>query len=124
MEAPSKRVPRSLCDSTSRSRRAWLPRFPVFETMSEPPRRYVATSGIPVTDGGTNALMDVGLAARRALLEMIDYLMSTYGFEREAAYVLASVAGELRVSQIVDLPNALVSLLLPIDVFEDYRSPA
>ena len=55
---------------------------------------------------------------------MINYLMSTYGFEREAAYVLASVAGELRVSQIVDLPNALVSLLLPIDIFDDYRSPA
>jgi len=102
----------------------WLPRFPVFESMSEPSRRYVATSGIPVTDDGTNELMDVGLAARRALLEMIDYLMSTYGFEREAAYVLTSVAGELRMSQIVDLPNALVSLLLPIDIFDDYRSPA
>jgi formamidase len=77
-----------------------------------------------VSDDGTNELMDVGIAARRALLEMIDYLTSTYGFAREAAYVLASVAGELRISQIVDLPNALVSLLLPTNLFEGYRSPA
>ena len=103
---------------------SWRPRFPVFESKVETSGQYVATTGIPIADDGTNELMDVGLAARRALLEMIDYLASTYGFEREAAYVLASVAGELRISQIVDLPNALVSLLLPTDVFEDYRSPA
>ena len=103
---------------------SWLPRFPAFESASEPPRRYVATSGISVSDDGTNELMDVGLAARRALLEMIDYLTTTYALDREAAYVLVSVAGELRISQIVDLPNALVSLLVPIDVFENYRSPA
>jgi formamidase len=102
----------------------WLPSYPAYESSAESPRRYIATSGIPVSDSGTNELMDVGLAARRALLEMIDYLATTYSFEREAAYVLASVAGELRVSQIVDLPNALVSLLLPTDIFEDYRSPA
>ena len=82
---------------------SWIPRFPAFESISESPRRYVATSGIPVTDDGANEFMDVGLAACRALLEMIDYLTSTYGFQREAAYVLASVVGELRVSQIVDL---------------------
>jgi formamidase len=102
----------------------WRPRFPAFESSRDVAKRYVATSGIPVTDSGVNELLDVTLAARRALLEMIDYLSSTYGFEQEAAYVLASVAGELRVSQIVDLPNALVSLLLPTDVFCDYRSPA
>lgn len=102
----------------------WLPRFPAFESTYEPPRRYVGTSGIPVSDDGSNELLDVGLAARRALLELIDYLTATYGFDRAAAYVLASIVGELRISQIVDLPNALVSLLLPTDVFESYRSPS
>jgi formamidase len=102
----------------------WLPRYPFFESPAEPSRRYIATSGIPVTDDGANELMDVGLAARQALLEMVGYLTFTYGFTREAAYVLASVAGEMRVSQIVDLPNVLVSLLLPTDVFDDYRSPS
>ena len=30
-----------------------------------------------------------------------------------------SVAAELRVSELVDAPNALVSAALPLDVFED-----
>ena len=102
----------------------WQPRFPAFETPPRSERRYLATTGIPVDDEGRNELLDVRLAARRAVLELIDYLVATYGFRREAAYVLASVAAELRVSQLVDLPNALVSALLPIDIFDDYRSPA
>jgi formamidase len=103
---------------------AWTPRFPAFETAVQPQRRYFATTGISLADDGRNELLDIRLAARRALLELIDYLAATYGFTREAAYVLASVAAELRISQLVDLPNALVSALLPLDIFEDYRSPA
>jgi formamidase len=103
---------------------AWTPRFPAFETAAEPQRRYFATTGIPVADDGRNELLDLTLASRRAVLELIDYLAAAYGYTREAAYILASVAAELRISQLVDLPNALVSALLPLDVFEDYRGPA
>jgi formamidase len=103
---------------------AWVPRFPAIETAPQRERRYLATTGIPLGDDGRNELLDLSLATRRALLELIDYLVAAYGFAREAAYVLASVAAELRVSQVVDLPNALVSALLPLDVFERYRSPA
>ena len=35
--------------------------------------------------------------------------------------LLASVAGQIRVSALVDLPNALVSALLPIDIFDAYH---
>jgi len=49
---------------------------------------------------------------------MLGYLVSARGLGREAAYVLMSVAVELRISEIVDVPNALVSALLPLDVFE------
>lgn len=102
----------------------WTPRFPAYETAEERPRRYIATTGISLDDDGRNELLDIGLSARRALLELLDYLTTTYGFTREAAYVLASVAADLRISAAVDLPNALVSALLPIDIFESYRSPA
>jgi formamidase len=102
----------------------WTPRFPAYETAAKPERRYLATTGISIADDGTNELLDIGLAARRALLELIDYLAATYGFTREASYILASVAGDLRISGAVDIPNALVSALLPLDVFESYRSPA
>ena len=88
-------------------------RFPVFETPGSPARRSFATTGIPVDAG-----LDLNAAARAALLEMIDHLERTYGFERPAAYALCSVVVDLRVSEVVDVPNPVVSALLPLDVFE------
>ncbi len=49
---------------------------------------------------------------------MIDHLEQTYGFERPAAYALCSVAVDLRISEVVDVPNPVVSALLPLDIFE------
>jgi len=89
-------------------------RFPTYETPARPGRRSFATMGIPVDDG-----MDLNAAARAALLEMIDHLEATYGFERAAAYALCSVAVDLRISEVVDVPNPVVSALLPLDVFEN-----
>jgi formamidase len=62
--------------------------------------------------------MDLTLAARAALEEMIGYLEATRGFAREAAYALCSAAVDLRLSEVVDVPYPLVSALLPLDVFE------
>jgi formamidase len=89
------------------------PRFPVYETPARPGRRSFATTGIPVDAG-----MDLNAAARTALVEMIDHLERTYGFERPAAYALCSVIVDLRISEVVDVPNPVVSALLPLDVFE------
>jgi formamidase len=47
---------------------------------------------------------------------MIDHLQ-TRGFSCQQAYALCSVAVELRISQTVDVPNLLVSALLPLDIF-------
>ena len=88
-------------------------RFPTFETPARPGRRSFATTGIPVDVG-----MDLNVAAREALLEMIDHLERTYGFARPAAYALCSAAVDLRVSEVVDVPYPVVSALLPLDVFE------
>ena len=88
-------------------------RFPTFETPARPGRRSFATTGIPVEVG-----MDLNAAAREALLEMIDHLERTYGFDRPAAYALCSACVDLRVSEVVDVPYPVVSALLPLDVFE------
>ena len=88
-------------------------RFPTFETPGRPGRRSFATTGIPVEAG-----MDLNVAAREALLEMIDHLERTYGFARPAAYALCSACVDLRVSEVVDVPYPVVSALLPLDVFE------
>jgi formamidase len=89
------------------------PRFPTFETPGRPARRSFATTGIPVDVG-----MDLNVAAREALIEMIDHLEATYAFARPAAYALCSAAVDLRISEVVDVPYPLVSALLPLDVFE------
>jgi formamidase len=80
------------------------------------PRRFFATTGISVRKDGTNESEDLTTAARNALLNMIDHL-GTRGFDRQQAYALCSVAVDLRISQVVDVPNLLVSALLPLDIF-------
>ncbi len=52
---------------------------------------------------------------------MIDHIVETYGYTREQAYVIASVAVDLRIGQVVDAPNVGVSAILPLDIFE--RAP-
>jgi formamidase len=95
----------------------WRSKYPMSETVPEGSRRCIATTGIPVTPDGRNEDMDIALAARTALLEMIDYLTVIHGFSRSAAYCLTSVAADLRLSEVVDAPNPFVSVLLPLDIF-------
>jgi formamidase len=97
----------------------WRPRFPSYEAPPRPPRAMFATTGIPLADDGRQGDLDLNLATRRALLELLGWLEHARGLGREAAYVLMSVAAELRVSEVVDAPNALVSAALPLDVLED-----
>jgi formamidase len=97
----------------------WRPEFPAYEAPPRPERRMFATTGIPLDDDGRQGDLDLNLATRRALLELHGWLTATRGLGREEAYVLMSVAAELRISELVDAPNALVSAALPLDVFED-----
>jgi formamidase len=93
---------------------AWQGRFPSYETPGRPSRRTFATTGMPL-----RSAMDLSLATREALLEMIDWLEATRGLSRVAAYVLCSVAVDLRLSEVVDVPNPTVSALIPLDVFDE-----
>jgi formamidase len=47
---------------------------------------------------------------------MIDYLEQR-GFSRQQAYAICSVAVDLRLSEVVDVPNFVVTAFLPLDVF-------
>ncbi len=96
----------------------WRPRFPCYQAPPRPPREVFATTGIPLADDGTQGDLDLNLATRRALLELLGWLEHERGLAREPAYVLMSVAAELRVSELVDAPNAIVSAALPLDLFE------
>ncbi len=97
------------------------PRFQRSDYFLDPrwaaPRRFVATVGMPVDERGANHGERLDLACRNAVLNMIG-LLQERGLSREQAYVLCSVAVDLRISNVVDVPNVVVSALLSEDVFE------
>ena len=98
------------------------------------PSQFYATIGLPLKEAGevpiyvtyidgekigplTNLSEDLTLAARNALIEMIDYMVREHALTPEQAYVVASVAVDLRISQVVDVPNFIVSAFLPLEIF-------
>jgi formamidase len=82
------------------------------------PRRLHATTGLSVTADGEQRSEDLTLAARNAVLSMIDYLTEDGRWTRQQAYAICSVAVDLKVSELVDVPNFVVSALLPLDIFQ------
>ncbi len=80
------------------------------------PQRFFATTGMSVSRDDEVRAEDATLAARNALLNMIDHL-GQRGFGPQQAYVICSVAVDLKVSQLVDVPSFLVSAFLPEAIF-------
>ena len=79
------------------------------EAASEPmPQGFYATTGVAPD------LLD---ATKDAIRAMIDHLGKQYGLEPSLAYALCSVAVNLRISEVVDMPNWVVSAVLPRHIF-------
>ena len=60
---------------------------------------------------------DLFASAQQAVRYMIEHLVETRGLSREQAYVVCSVAADLKISEIVDAPNWIVSAFLPEAIF-------
>ncbi len=86
------------------------PRF----TTTEPVTRHLDGAGYEVTTGIGPDLMT---GAREAVSRMIDLLGDEHGMSAVDAYLLCSVCGDLRISEIVDAPNWVVSFYFPRIVF-------
>jgi acetamidase/formamidase len=71
---------------------------------------YYATTGFATT---------LDEAAKKATRYMIDYLVENKGLSREQAYMLASLAGDLKIAETVDVPHMLVTMHLPKHIFTD-----
>ena len=99
-----------------------------------PSERFYAVTGFPLKEKGkvpadlayldspkiaglNNLSADINLAARNALAAMIDYIVSEYGYDRTQAYMIASIAVDMRIGQLVDVPNVGVTAVLPLDIF-------
>lgn len=61
---------------------------------------------------------DIYVASQNAIRYMIEHLVSTYKMSAEEAYMLCSVAVDLKINEIVDAPNWLVSAFLPNSIFK------
>ena len=57
-------------------------------------------------------------AAYDAVSGMVEHLAQWRGLTPEDAYMLCSVCGDLRISEVVDAPNWVVSFYFPRIVFE------
>ena len=88
-----------------------MPRF----TTPGPVTGHLDIAGYEVTTGIGDNLME---GARAAVSGMIDLLCSTQALSATDAYMLCSVCGDLRISEIVDQPNWVVSFYFPRVVFE------
>ncbi len=87
------------------------PRF----TTPGPVTRHLDAKGYEVTTGIGSDLME---GARSAVMQMVDLLSARHGLAAVDAYMLCSVCADLRISEIVDMPNWVVSFYFPRAVFE------
>ena len=83
--------------------------FPRFTTPG-PVTRHLDTKGYEVSTGIGPDLIE---GARAAVSGMIDVLGKRYQMSPVDAYMLCSVCADLRISEIVDQPNWVVSLYFP-----------
>ena len=86
--------------------------FPRFEVPG-PVSRHLDEDGYLVTTGIGRNLMQ---CAKDAVSGMIHLLCGTYDAAAIDAYMLCSVCGDLRISEIVDRPNWVVSFYFPKSV--------
>ena len=78
------------------------------EGVPKPKKGYYAATGI------ASDLME---ATKESVRNMLEHLTRTYGLSREDAYVLCSVAADVRVHEVVDQPNWVVGTMIPLDIF-------
>jgi formamidase len=83
------------------------PRFPILETApaSSRPGAALATTGVGP---------DLMAAAKDATRAMIDEITRRTGLAPVEAYLLASTSADLKISEVVDMPNWVVSMHLPL----------
>jgi acetamidase/formamidase len=99
-------------------------RFTLDEERTIPAPQYQTAPGplTPQVDGGgfygtTGVGPDLYTAAQDAVRAMVAHLSETYDLSGEDAYVLSSLCVDLKISEIVDAGQYVVSAVLPLAVF-------
>jgi acetamidase/formamidase len=104
-------------------------RFRVVKGANIPELRFSTPPGkkLTVTDEGgyfvtTAHGPDLFRNAQQAIRYMIDTLAAEHDMTREQAYCLCGAAADLKISEIVDAPNWIVSAYLPLSIFGKPRA--
>ncbi|KAF8582457.1 Acetamidase/Formamidase [Ramaria rubella] len=87
---------------------------PHFHTALTPSVSYVPGEQYYTTTGIGSNMRE---ATRDAVRAMINYLGVEYGLNRVEAYMLCSVAADLRLHEVVDMPNYVIGMMLPKSIF-------
>jgi len=100
---------------------------PIFEIGPLEPRysEWLVFEGISVDEKGVQHYLDATIAYKMAVLNCIKYL-AKFGYTEEQVYLLLScIPCEGRISGIVDVPNAVATLAIPLAIFDrDVRPPS
>lgn len=100
-------------------------RFNVRRDISIQEPQFICKSPLPPQVGAKGYYGTMGIGpdlkenAKKAIRYMIEHLVANYGLSREDAYVLCSVILDVRIDQLVDVPNFGVSAYLPLSIFRD-----
>ena len=98
-------------------------RFTLQKRRTIPAPQYQTAGGLAprVADsawyGTTGVGPDLYACAQDAVRAMVDYISTNHGLTPEDAYVLSSLAVDLRIAEIVDAGQYIVSALLPLAIF-------
>ena len=71
--------------------------------------QYETDDYYAVTGYGTT----IDIATKKAVNYMVDHLSNNYDISPEDAYMLCSLAGDLKIAEVVDVPNMLVTMHFP-----------
>ena len=58
----------------------------------------------------------IDIATKKAVNYMVDHLSNNYDISAEDAYMLCSLVGDLKIAEVVDVPNMLVTMHFPKSV--------
>lgn len=75
--------------------------------------QYETDAYYAVTGFGTT----IDEAAKKATRYMVNYLMAKRDLSKNDAYMLCSLAGDLKIAEVVDMPHMLVTMHMPKDIF-------
>ena len=61
---------------------------------------------------------DLMESTRKAISGMVDWLASEHGLSRQDAYMLCSLAGDLKILEVVDAGMWNVGITIPLSIFD------